>query len=34
MWNKITNHDEMVELELSAAERNLLLTGFVELLPL
>jgi len=32
MWEKITNRDEKVELELSSAERKLLLTGLVFLM--
>jgi hypothetical protein len=31
MWNKNLNHDALVELELSRAERKLLLTGLVYL---
>jgi hypothetical protein len=31
MWNKIVNHGEKVALELSRAERTLLLTGLVYL---
>jgi hypothetical protein len=33
MWKKIINRAEMVELELSSAERKLLLTDLVLLLP-